>query len=112
MIVTGLLREIEMKIAEGWFGGSASREKKAVLQNAMTRVAMLDMDFAISAYLETAKEEKQTAMRKLADDFEGVRAGAGLDALTHEDALFSDSCAIWRPSCSSAGGASRPQLPI
>ena len=42
----------------------------------------------------------------------GVRAGAGLDALTDEDALFSDSCVIWRPSCSSAGGASRPQLPI
>src|ERR1700761_8185123 len=42
----------------------------------------------------------------------GVRAGAGLDALTDEDALFSDSCVIWRPSCSSAGGASRPPLPI
>ena len=70
MIVTGLLREIEMKIAEGWFGGSASREKKAVLQNAMTRAAMLDMDLAISVYLDAAKEEKQTAMRKLADDFE------------------------------------------
>ena len=72
MIVTGLLREIEMKIAEGWFGGNASREKKAVLQNAMTRAAMLDMDFAISVYLDAAKEEKQTAMRKLAGDFEAT----------------------------------------
>ncbi len=72
MIVTGLLREIEMKIAEGWFGGSAAREKKAALQNAMTRASMLDMDFAISVYLEAAREEKQAAMRKLADDFEGA----------------------------------------
>lgn len=72
MIVTGLLRQIEMKIAEGWFGGSASREKKANLQNAMTRAAMLDMDFAISVYLEAANEDKQTAMRKLADDFEAA----------------------------------------
>lgn len=70
MIVTGLLREIEMKTTEGWFGGSASREKKAALQNAVTRAAMLDMDFAISVYLEAAKEEKQTAIRKLAKDFE------------------------------------------
>lgn len=28
----------------------------------------------------------------------GVRAGAGLDALTHEDALFSDSCANMAPA--------------
>ena len=72
MIVTGLLREIEMKIAEGWFGANASRERKAVWQNAMTRAAMLDMDFAISVYLDAAREEKQTAMRKLADDFEAT----------------------------------------
>lgn len=72
MIVTGLLREIEMKVAEGWFGRRALRERKAVLQNAMTRAAMLDMDFAISVYLDAAREEQQAAMRKLADDFESA----------------------------------------
>ncbi len=72
MIVTGLLREIELKIAKGWFGGASSRERKAALQNAVTRAAMLDMDLAISVYLEAAKEEKQTAVRKLANDFESA----------------------------------------
>jgi methyl-accepting chemotaxis protein len=76
MIVTGLLREIETKTAQGWFdgwfGGRAARDKKAVLQGALTRAAMLDMDFAISVYLEAAKQEQQTAMRRLADDFESA----------------------------------------
>jgi methyl-accepting chemotaxis protein len=75
MIVTGLLREIETKIEQGWFGGRAAREKKAVLQGALTRAAMLDMDFAISVYLEAAKEEQQTTMRRLADDFEAAVGG-------------------------------------
>ena len=70
MIVTGLIREIGMKTAQGWFGGSASREKRSVLQAAMTRAAMLDMDFAVSVYLDAAKQEQQTTMRKLTHDFE------------------------------------------
>jgi methyl-accepting chemotaxis protein len=72
MIVSGLLREIGMKITQGRFAGKASQERKIVLQNAVTSAAMLDMDFAISVYLEAAKEEKQTAMRKLAHDFESA----------------------------------------
>ncbi len=72
MIVTGLLRAIEMENSQGWFAGSASREKKAILQNAVTRAAMLDMDFSISVYLDAAKEDQQTAMRKLADDFDSA----------------------------------------
>lgn len=55
MIVTGLLREIGTKTAQGWFAGSASREKRAALQGAMTRAAMLDMDLAVAVYLEAAK---------------------------------------------------------
>jgi methyl-accepting chemotaxis protein len=72
MIVSGLLREIEMSGGDGRFGGGASRERKAALQNAMTRAAMLDMDFAISVYLDAAKAEKQAATRKLADEFQAV----------------------------------------
>jgi methyl-accepting chemotaxis protein len=72
MIVTGLLREIGMKNAQGWFGGGASREKGLVWQNAMTRAAMLDMDLAFAVYLDAAKQEQQEAMRKLAHDFESA----------------------------------------
>jgi methyl-accepting chemotaxis protein len=80
-IVTGLLRKIEMKIEEGWFGGRASCEKKAMLQNAMTRAAMLDMDYAISVYLDAAKADKQSAMHKLADDFDAA-VGEIVDAVS------------------------------
>ncbi len=72
MILTGLQRAIEMETGQGWFNGSASRDRKAALQAALTRAAMLDMDFAISVYLDAAKQEQQTAMRKIADDFESA----------------------------------------
>ena len=35
----------------------------------MTRAAMQDMDLAVAVYLDAAKQQQQTAMRKLADDF-------------------------------------------
>jgi methyl-accepting chemotaxis protein len=72
MIVTGLLREIGMKIAQSRFAGSASREKRAALQGAMTRAAMLDIDLAISVYLDAARQQQQTAVRRLADGFESA----------------------------------------
>jgi methyl-accepting chemotaxis protein len=72
IIVTGLLREIGTKIAQGWFAGSASREKKAALQGAMTRAAMLDMDLAVSVYLDAAKQQQQTTVQRLAQDFESA----------------------------------------
>jgi len=72
MLVTDLLREIEMKNAQGWFDGGASREKRVVLQNAITRAAMLDMDFAVAVYLDAAKQDQQTTMRKLAHNFEAA----------------------------------------
>ena len=72
MIVTGLLREIGTKIGQGWFGANASREKRAALQDAMTSAAMLDMDLAIAVYLDAAKQQQQTAVRRLADDFDAA----------------------------------------
>jgi methyl-accepting chemotaxis protein len=72
LIVAGLLREIETKIARGWFEGNAAREKKAWLQGAITRAAMLDMDLAISTYLEAAKLDQQTAVHRIADGFQAA----------------------------------------
>ncbi len=72
MIVTELLREIGMKIAQSRFAGRAAQKRKSLLQSALTRAAMLDMDFAISIYLEAARDEKQAAMQKLGHDFESA----------------------------------------
>ena len=70
MIVSGLLREIGAKTTQGWFAGGASREKSAALQSAMTRAAMLDMDLAVSVYLDAAREQQQATVQRLARDFE------------------------------------------
>ena len=72
MILTGLQRAIETETDQGWFNGSASRERRAILQAALTRATMLDMDLAISVYLDAAKLEQQAAMRKIADNFESA----------------------------------------
>ena len=55
-ILTGLLRAIEIGIAEGWLGGKATREKKALLQNAIAKAALLDMELSISIYLQRGAE--------------------------------------------------------
>jgi methyl-accepting chemotaxis protein len=72
MIMTGLLRAIETENSSGWFPSSGAQEKKAALQGAITRAAMLDMDLSISVYLDAAKQEHQTEVRKITDGFESV----------------------------------------
>ena len=72
LLMTSLLLEIEMKNAQGWFRWRRIAGKKVVLQNAITRAAMLDMDFAVAVYLNSAKQDQQTAMRNLAHNFEAA----------------------------------------
>ena len=72
LIVTGLQKAIETELSDGWFGGLAAREKRAAMQAAITRAAMLDMDLAISVYLDAAKKEQHLAMRRMADEFEAT----------------------------------------
>jgi methyl-accepting chemotaxis protein len=91
-ILSGLLRAIELEMPEGMFNGKAVRDKKAALQSAVIKAAMLDMDYSISVYIERAEEarraadartvaerkaadervgdEKRSTMQKLAGDFE------------------------------------------
>jgi methyl-accepting chemotaxis protein len=78
-ILAGLLRAIEMEHAEGVFNGKAVREKKAALQAAITKAAMLDMDFAISVYIERAEEA-----RRAADDRAEAERKAGDERVTTE----------------------------
>jgi methyl-accepting chemotaxis protein len=71
-VVTGLLQAIETEMADGWFASTALREKKALMQAAITRASMLDMDLSISVYLEAVREGQHLAMRRIADDFEST----------------------------------------
>jgi methyl-accepting chemotaxis protein len=91
-LLSGLLRAVEVNMEEGWFGAKATREKKAALQTALVKAALLDIDFAISVYLDraeadrkraeataeaekkaaqaAAEAERTAAVRRLADEFE------------------------------------------
>jgi len=67
-IIAGVLGEIETGISAGRFGKSGL-EKKAAMMRAFTTAALLDMDFAISVYLEAGKRERRETLAKLADSF-------------------------------------------
>jgi methyl-accepting chemotaxis protein len=67
-LLSGLLRAVEVNMAEGWFGGKATRERKAELQTALVKAALLDMDFAISVYLERAEADRKVAEAKAEAD--------------------------------------------
>lgn len=68
-IINGLVHHIETSITSR-FPARAMYEKKAEMINALTRAALLDMDFVISVYFEAGKREKQETLEKLATQFE------------------------------------------
>ena len=68
-IVNGLLSAIETQVSAGLFGKSGA-QKKAAMLGAVTTAAMLDMDFAISVYLDAGKREKRESLEKLATSFD------------------------------------------
>lgn len=68
-IVSGLIRAIETGITAR-FASRALFEKKATIMDAIVGAAMLDMDFAISVYLDAGKREKRDALNQLAGQFE------------------------------------------
>jgi methyl-accepting chemotaxis protein len=83
-IMAGVLAAIEKEVSAGWFGKSGS-ERKAAMMAAFTTAALLDMDFAISIYLEAGKRDRHATLEKLASGFsnsvgaivENVSASAG-----------------------------------
>jgi methyl-accepting chemotaxis protein len=90
MIMTGLLRAIETENSAGWFSGRAAQEKKATMQAAITRAAMLDMDLSISVYLDAARQEHQAAVVKITDGFEAV-VGEIIGAVSSASAKLENS---------------------
>jgi methyl-accepting chemotaxis protein len=67
-ILSGVLREIETGVSAGFFGKKRA-EKKAAMMSAFTTAALLDMDFAISVYLEAGKRDRNATLEKLATSF-------------------------------------------
>ena len=67
-LVNGLLEAIAAMPA-GRFGGAAARRRSA-LQRAVVKAAMLDMDLAISVYLDANKRERRVTLERIASDFD------------------------------------------
>jgi methyl-accepting chemotaxis protein len=68
-ILGGLIATIETGITAR-FATRALFERKATIINAVVSAALLDMDFAISIYLDAGKREKQDMLERLASRFD------------------------------------------
>ncbi len=74
LLVCGLLRAIEMEIEVPRYGKAAQamRAKKAEMLAAVTSAALLDMDLAISIYLESGVQAKKETLEQLGASFRSV----------------------------------------
>jgi archaellum component FlaC len=68
-LVAGLLRAIELERPTGWFA-TPDYDRRALAITTILRVAMLDMDFAISVYLHAGQQEKVEALSRFARSFQ------------------------------------------
>ncbi|POF29668.1 globin-coupled sensor protein [Roseibium marinum] len=72
-LVTALNEHILRNILRCGFGtmpSSRNRDRAARLQTAITRAAMLDMDIAISVYLEAGRRDRDETLARLASEFD------------------------------------------
>jgi methyl-accepting chemotaxis protein len=73
-LVSGLVEAIALRLPSSTFERHVPK-KKALLQTAIIKAAMLDMDFAISVYIEAGRRDRQSTLEKLAANFEGTIGG-------------------------------------
>ena len=69
-VVTRLIEAIETEWRVGWFD-RAGRKRKTDTINAVVTAAMIDMDLAISVYIEAGRRERRAMLDDIAGTFEG-----------------------------------------
>ena len=74
-ILSGIIGAIETEISSGMFGKAAKR-KKARMMDAFIGAAMLDMDIAISIYLDAGRREKELITRNMDTAIEAFRVSS------------------------------------
>ncbi len=72
--VTGLLAVIARKMPSSRFSNPMT-DRKTALQEAIVKAAMLDIDIAISVYLEAGRRDRRAMRDRLADQFDTALAG-------------------------------------
>jgi methyl-accepting chemotaxis protein len=73
-LAAGLVHAIATKMPFGRFDSSA-KKKRAAFQTAIIKAAMLDMDLAISVYIEGGRRDRREMLDRLALDFERTVGG-------------------------------------
>lgn len=73
-LVSGLLTAISERLPVGRFDSKAPA-KKAALQQAVVKAAMLDMDLAIAVYIDAGRRDRKEMLERLAMDFEKAVGG-------------------------------------
>src|SRR5947209_39816 len=68
-LVSGLVNAIADRMPVGRFDRNAIK-RKAALQTAVIKAAMLDMDLAIAVYIDAGRRDRRAILEQLAGDFE------------------------------------------
>jgi methyl-accepting chemotaxis protein len=68
-LVSGLVEAIALRMPASTFDRQAGM-KKTLLQTAIIKAAMMDMDFAIAVYIEAGRRDRRLTLERLAADFE------------------------------------------
>ncbi|MBR1122368.1 globin-coupled sensor protein [Bradyrhizobium lablabi] len=73
-LISDLIKCIALDYPVGRFQRNA-QQKKAEIQAAVVKAAMLDMDLAISVYIEAGRRERRAVLERLAGEFEAKVGG-------------------------------------
>jgi methyl-accepting chemotaxis protein len=73
-LISDLVHSIALEYPTGRLQRDA-RHKKAEIQDTVVKAALLDMDFAISVYIEADHSARRTLLESLADEFEAKMGG-------------------------------------
>jgi methyl-accepting chemotaxis protein len=73
-LVSDLLEVAARRLPLGRFDRDAAR-KRVKVQQAIVRAAMLDMDLAITVYLDAGRRDRKSVLEKLAGDFDATIGG-------------------------------------
>ncbi|MFL9825557.1 protoglobin domain-containing protein [Rhodoplanes sp. SY1] len=72
-VMVRLVAMIETEFKDGWLGSNAERRTKLI--GALVKAAMIDMDFAISVYIEAGARDKRESLNRVASDFQATVGG-------------------------------------
>lgn len=95
-LVTDLVEAVALWLPRRIFERN-SQQYRARVQKAIIRAAMLDMDLAISVYIDAGKRERRAMLEKLAGDFETAVGGVVNIVASAATELQSSARSLRRP---------------